>query len=534
MLERMTLCSATLGEDGRLEPPLGPLYIASALESVGVEIDFRDYQLATGANCFSAQPLVEFLVGHERVVAISCFVDMLPAVIAATARLHESRPDTRFILGGPGPSGSASRILELYPWIEGVVRGEGEETIQEWANRQRGHRRELMPIAGMTYREDGRIVEGPDRQRLTELEAIAPPAYHLVDQSVYSLSRVVTTRGCAYRCSFCDVGALWGNRSVYRDIDNVIDEILAFRDQLGRKTFAIVDDTFVQDRRRVRAFCQGLIDRKAGLFWSCFGRINLMTPELVDLMAEAGCRSVFYGIDSGSQAVVARTHKMVRPEIVVPVVRYSAAVFDNVEASFIWGYPFEELDDFKMTLDLVAECAQFAPRVNVQLHRLIPLPNSPIYQEFPGPLLEPDPADRPWLLLPSILLDKRAEALGQLIRAAPDVYPGFFTLPTPSIAEKRAMLNRVVRSLDSAIGATMLDPDVARLLDVEVPEAERALLSSVRDAPERIGKGLAVSFFRRSRRRRTPGAGASASFAGDRGPSLVRQRNDRSVKGRAS
>ena len=118
----------------------------------------------------------------------------------------------------------------------------------------------------------------------------------------------------------------------------------------------IVDHTFVQDRKRVREFCRGLIDRKVGVSWSCFGRINLMTPELVELMAQAGCRSVFYGIDSGSPAVVARTHKMVRPESVVSVVRYSAEAFDNVEASFIWGYPFEELDDFKMTLDLVAEC----------------------------------------------------------------------------------------------------------------------------------------------------------------------------------
>src|SRR4051812_29828338 len=124
MLERITLCSATLGEDGRLEPPLGPLYIAGALESAGVEVDFRDYQLAPGANCFSGDPLADFLAGHERVVAISCFVDMLPAVVDATSRLHELRPDTRFILGGPGPSGSARRILELYPWIEGVVRGE--------------------------------------------------------------------------------------------------------------------------------------------------------------------------------------------------------------------------------------------------------------------------------------------------------------------------------------------------------------------------------------------------------------------------
>ena len=63
MLERITLCSATLGEDGGWSPP-GAAYIAAALESAGVEVDFRDYQLAPGANCFSGEPLADFLAGH--------------------------------------------------------------------------------------------------------------------------------------------------------------------------------------------------------------------------------------------------------------------------------------------------------------------------------------------------------------------------------------------------------------------------------------------------------------------------------------
>src|SRR6266550_2569197 len=83
----VTLCSATLSEDGKSEPPLGPLYIASALESAGVEVDFRDFQLHEEAHCFSGDELAHFLAGHEAIVAISCFVDMLPAVVDAVRRL---------------------------------------------------------------------------------------------------------------------------------------------------------------------------------------------------------------------------------------------------------------------------------------------------------------------------------------------------------------------------------------------------------------------------------------------------------------
>src|SRR5438552_3198046 len=120
MTRAVTLCSATLGEDGRHEPPLGPLYIAAALEQMNVEVDFRDFQKEKDAHGFSGEALARYLSGHAEVVAISCFVDMLPAVVDAARLLHKARPDTKILIGGPGPTASARRIMEIYPWISGV------------------------------------------------------------------------------------------------------------------------------------------------------------------------------------------------------------------------------------------------------------------------------------------------------------------------------------------------------------------------------------------------------------------------------
>ena len=402
MIDSITLCSATLGEDGQCEPPLGPLYIAAALREAGVAVDFRDFQLYEGAHGFSGEPLARFLDGHAPTVALSCFVDMLPAVIDATRRLHEQRPDTMILLGGPGPTATAGQILEQYPWIGAVVRGEGEETVQEWV--RSAAEADGRPIAGLTYRHGDQVVHGPDRARSRDLDA--RPAYDLLDWNRYSHARIITTRGCSYRCSFCDVTALWGNRTVYRELDATVAEMELLRDRYGKSMIGIADDTFVLNRNRVRAFCELLIERRSGIEWGCFGRINLMTPELVELMARAGCRAVFYGIDSGSQAVLDRTVKRVRAEQVVPVLKLSAQYFDTIEASFIWGYPFETADDFARTMDLAGQAALLAPKVNVQLHMLSPLPLSPIYREFTGELLEPEPEDRRWLLLPALQAER--------------------------------------------------------------------------------------------------------------------------------
>jgi radical SAM superfamily enzyme YgiQ (UPF0313 family) len=517
----VTLCSATLSEDGKTEPPIGPLYIAAALERMDVEVDFRDLQLDPNASCFSGDELARALDDHHDIVAISCFVDMLPAVIAATRRLHKNRPDTIFLLGGPGPTAAAQRILERYHWITAIVRGEGEETVSDWIDLVRGKR--MGPIAGMIYRDGPELVVGGDRARNHELDQLPLPAYHLLDWSRYSSARVITTRGCSYRCSFCDVTALWGNRSVYRSLEATIAEIELLRDRYGMSSIGIVDDTFVLNRERVRAFCHLLIDRRANIQWGCFGRINLMTPDLVDLMAEAGCRAIFYGIDSGSQAVLDRTVKKVKAKDILPVLKQSAQSFDFIEASFIWGYPFETLADFRATLEIASEAALLAPLVNVQFHLLSPLPLSPIYREFPDGLHEPEEEDRPWLLLPPLFFEDKAGELRRLVRSAPDIHSSFYSYETPARRTKRKLLGRSMTILNRIVGRTFFDSRHAQLLLGPNPEVEREILTAYQHPAEKIGAGLAVSFFRRSRLRAAFERGENP-FSGKRGPHMTRER----------
>lgn len=520
----VTLCSATLGEDGRREPPLGPLYIAAALEEMDLEVDFRDFQIPDDAHGFSGEPLARYLSGHAGVVAISCFVDMLPAAVDAARLLHEERPETRFLLGGPGPTASARRILEEYPWIDGVVRSEGEETVQDWVRLLRGDREGCVP--GMIYRDGDTLVDGPDRARNRQLDELSLPAYHLLDWEKYTDARIITTRGCSYRCSFCDVTALWGNRSVYRGLDATVSEMELLRDRYGKRSISIVDDTFVLNRGRVREFCDLLIQRRSDVQWGCFGRINLMTPELVEHMAEAGCRAVFYGIDSGSQTILDRTVKKLKAEDIMPVLRLSALHFEQIEASFIWGYPFETLDDFRRTLDVAAEASMLAPKVNVQLHMLSPLPLSPIYREFRGELLEPEWEDKRWLLLPAVLLDDEASVVREIVRAAPDIYPGFYTFPTPAKQEKRELLERVMRTVERMVGTTLFDDRMRGLLEHDDDALEQQLLTTYDHPSDRVGSGLAVSFFRRTRRRAEIERG-DAPLASLRGPGIVRERLER-------
>jgi hypothetical protein len=154
---------------------------------------------------------------------------------------------------------------------------------------------------------------------------------------------------------------------------------------------------------------------------------------------------------------------------------------------------------------------------------LSPLPLSPIYREFSDQLRAPEPEDSRWLLLPAVLLDDRAVRVRELVSAAPDIYPGFYTLPTPAKEEKRAQLEHVMRSLNQTIGRTFFDRRVARLLKQEDRAVEQELLAAPRDPVDRIGTGLALGVFQRTRERQAFLSGEEP-FRGTRGARLVRER----------
>jgi anaerobic magnesium-protoporphyrin IX monomethyl ester cyclase len=523
-MPQTTLLSATLGEDGRTEPPLGPLYIAAALESAGWEVDFRDFQIFEGADAFDPQQMLRCIDGHHRVLMISCLVDMLPVILAAAELIKAERPETYILLGGPGPTAGAAEFLRVFPEIDAIVMGEGEETIREWAAAYESLE-DRKPIPGMVYRSGDEIVEGGPRGRIRNLESAPRPAYHLLDWKHYSAGRIVTTRGCPYHCSFCDVAPLWGRKATYRDVTSAVEEMILLQDRYNAVGVSIADDTFVLNRDRVREFCNTLLERGADIQWGCFGRINLMSEELIALMAEAGCRAIFYGIDSGSPRILDRTLKELSVESILPTLEMSSRYFDRIEASFIWGYPFETYEDFLCTLDLAAHASEFSPTVNVQLHMLSPLPSSPMYQEFKDTLIHPEAEDSRFLLLPALLLDEQASVVRGVIEKAPHLFPGFFSLPTPDKERKRARLNEVFSSLEAMIGRAILDEQVHALWTAEDRVLERELVNfaDTSSNPERIGTGLALGVFKRLRERKKESVLPRHPV---RTPGMVRQRND--------
>ena len=435
------------GEGGRTELylPLGCLYLVSALERAGIDVDFRDYQVYS-ANLpypLDMESFQSFLADAARIVGISCMVSMLPFVFLGTKLLKERDPDRVIMLGGPGPSGVDEVILRAAPWIDVVVRGEGEETIVEVV-RALSAGESLDAIPGIAYRDRSGVHRNPARERIRDLDGIAFPAYDRVSLAEYSNISIVTGRGCPYHCSFCDVGPLWGNTTRLRSISNVMGEIELLKNRFGQKRINVADDTFDLKRSRTEEFCRAA--KGFGVDWTCLVRIDLMDEALLDLMARSGCDAVFLGIESGSDAVLRKIDKRFTIKEATEKAELATRHMKKVITSYIWGFPFESMEDFKSTILSVVSMWYLGARAGLKL--LSPMPLSKLGIEYRDRLEFREDLCSVFAALgnrvPGIFTGRTGlpEEFKTIIKANPDVFAGFYYIVHDGLEEKARYLAR--------------------------------------------------------------------------------------------
>lgn len=433
--EEITLVNFIPRLEGDRTIPLGPLYILSILEKEDRRVDFRDYQLAAYKSPLRQESILDFLSDSKETLGISCLFNTLPFILPCLEKIKAEDPEKKIILGGPGPSSVAGKIMSRFPYIDMVVRGEGEHIVLDLA--------EEMPypeVDGIVYRSKGRIIVNPPRRRISDLDRLLLPAYDKVDFSDYDHAGVITARGCPYHCSFCEVAPLWGYRTKQRSIPNVISEIKKLHGEYGIRTLHIFDDTFVLDRSRVLDFCQALRCEKINIAWRCLGRIDLMDENLLCQMAEAGCVGIQYGIESGSEHVMKLVAKHISPYKVKDIIRMSVKYIENVISTFMWGFPFETMKDFYETIYLMGEIVELGSAIKLLL--LSPSPLSSLYSEYSHQLKfsEELVSNLLWGVLKNSLSREEKDQTIEMILKNKEVFPGFFYIDTPDMEKKYHIL----------------------------------------------------------------------------------------------
>ena len=361
--------------------PLGLAYIARVLEQAGYDVRIIDAKAERLSIDKILKRVSEF---NPNIVGLSSSTPDF-CITTSLAKKIKSLGNYTIFIGGPHVSALPEETIKEECFDYGII-GEGEHTAVELAGAisSGASKERLSGIKGIIFNNGSKIIRTSPRPYIENLDTIPFPARHLLpDASRYNYKfykhlptvTIITTRGCPYQCIFCD-RAVFGNRLRMRSIDNIMGEIEILVNQYGIRGIDIVDDLFTVSQERVEEFCSQLISRKLKVAWSCMGRVDCMTPEILKIMKKSGCWQIAYGIESGNQDILDSIKKEITLEEAEKTVRWTRKA--NLEAIglFIIGLPGDNGASMQDTLKF----AKKLPLNKAVFFIIQPFPGSELYK----------------------------------------------------------------------------------------------------------------------------------------------------------
>ncbi len=382
------------------DPPVGIGYIATYLRKRGWDISIFDLNAewhhraadeykalwhVENKNLWNQNPSYDEtlrIFGHEldlaadRIVASGApyvglsVVDPRERLSAELARrVRERDPSVRVVFGGAQCFTAEGRALfygDHGRCIDALIGGEGEHSVLELL--ESWEQGKFTPIQGVQLMQDGRPY-GPfvERRFDSDVDAMGFPTYtegFPLDKYVKKRLVMTWSRSCAGNCSFCKEKAIWGSfRS--RTPGHVIEEIKHHIDVHGISNYAIFDSAVNSHPGIIRAICERIVAEKLDIRWQAMAiPRKAMEPDLLELMHAAGCRKLIYGVESGSDVVLAQMRKMFKAEDAQAVIRETHKAGIKATINILTGFPAEGEKEFQETLDFLSRNAGYIDMID--------------------------------------------------------------------------------------------------------------------------------------------------------------------------
>jgi anaerobic magnesium-protoporphyrin IX monomethyl ester cyclase len=277
------------------------------------------------------------------------------------------------------------QVMREHPYIDGYFLDEPECLLPAALKvlAAGGGLAGLRDVEGLILNLDGAQVRSIEAGKLPMPDELPFPAYHLLpDLKPYHtgvmappFTVVQTSRGCPYTCSFCSFGKLpWRTRK----IEEVLRELVWLKQTYQVQRILFFDDVLTLDQKRIEKLMQGMITAKLDMEWVCCTRANNVNLGLLRLMKQAGCKEIAFGIESGSDQVLADTTKGVSKDQIRQAAKWCHEVGILFYGLAIIGLPGETEQSVQDTIDFINEIEPFYS----QFGFCTPFPNTDTYDFF--------------------------------------------------------------------------------------------------------------------------------------------------------
>ena len=258
-------------------------------------------------------------------------------------------PRSKLVLAGVHGTIDPARMLKLTN-AKAIIRGEPERSILALADAGGGP--ETIPET-VYYGADG-YCEGPIAAP-TDMAELPPPAYDLANPDHYRypllgkrLAVLETSRGCPFGCRFC-LKTMYGPGIRYKPLDAVLADVEHVVGRYGFKTVYFMDLEFTVNRDRIVDLCNRLVALRLDFQWCCQTRVDQVDPDLLAVMARAGCRLIHFGVESAIPRLLAETGKGITIEQAENALTWSRAAEIQTACFFLFGLPSETPRDRRIS-----------------------------------------------------------------------------------------------------------------------------------------------------------------------------------------
>ena len=313
------------------------------------------------------------------VVAITALTPTIEQAMKTAQLVKKICPDTLVVMGGYHPTFNHQELLETDS-VDIVVMGEGEYTMLELMKTIEING-DLAKVKGIAFDN----IVTPPSPLITDLDSLPFPALHLLPMEHYKLlnmktnvATMITSRGCPMQCSFCASAALHGSKLRLRSPEKIVDEMEYLIKEYNVETIAFMDDTFTLHSKRVKQICAEIKKRDLDVFWGCTARVDTLSGDLLKQMREAGCITMFMGVESADQQILDQVNKKTTIAKIKHAFELSRKERIRTIASVVLGMPGDTKESMGRTIKFVQEL-----KPSYAIFRLAtPYPGTRFYQQM--------------------------------------------------------------------------------------------------------------------------------------------------------
>lgn len=342
---------STVDEEFCLAPPIILAYVAAILERHGHKVQLLD---AHALGLSKEQALEQMKIFQPDILGFR----------AETYHFHDALEWVSYLkenLNIPVFTGGIN--LSLYPQetlshqeIDYGIIGDALDSLPKLIKALE-YKDNIDDIRGIIYKKNGKIFVNRLQDTFADFDSFPFPARHLLpNEAYYSLisqlknfTIMLTTIGCPFFCTFCAIHPNTHYR--IRSAKNVVDEIEFCCRDFGIREIDFFDATFFLPRPRAFEIFEGIKKRRLKIEWSCRARVDVVDEDVLRQAACAGCRQIYYGIESVNTKVLKAIKKDIKIGQIRQVIKWSKKYGIRTMGFFMVGNLGDTKESVRSTID---------------------------------------------------------------------------------------------------------------------------------------------------------------------------------------